>query len=154
MWRLKLVVSTHSRPKAAGKIDVKNITGKKVSTHSRPKAAGELSMEDVEKIYSKFQHTAARRRLVVVDTQKNRVGVFQHTAARRRLGNKTGRAARYGWFQHTAARRRLDRICRKRFFRGMFQHTAARRRLVPLFLSGQGVITVSTHSRPKAAGTP
>ena len=107
MWRLKLVVSTHSRPKAAGKIDVKNITGKKVSTHSRPKAAGELSMEDVEKIYSKFQHTAARRRLVVVDTQKNRVGVFQHTAARRRLGNKTGRAARYGWFQHTAARRRL-----------------------------------------------
>ena len=32
-----------------------------VSTHSRPKAAGNLV--ETHKIYNKFQHTAARRRL-------------------------------------------------------------------------------------------
>ena len=33
-----------------------------------------------------------------------------------------------------------------------FQHTAARRRLVNDLQDGETVITVSTHSRPKAAG--
>ena len=34
-----------------------------------------------------------------------------------------------------------------------FQHTAARRRLVLLFLAFVLLLAVSTHSRPKAAGT-
>ena len=34
----------------------------------------------------------------------------------------------------------------------MFQHTAARRRLAGLFCFGFGLLSVSTHSRPKAAG--
>ena len=33
-----------------------------------------------------------------------------------------------------------------------FQHTAARRRLARTFVGGRGQGTVSTHSRPKAAG--
>ena len=35
-------VSTHSRPKAAGKLKVNCLTFPSVSTHSRPKAAGVL----------------------------------------------------------------------------------------------------------------
>ena len=59
-------VSTHSRPKAAGKDlgygDIEII----VSTHSRPKAAG--SSRQARASANPFQHTAARRRLVL---QKN-----------------------------------------------------------------------------------
>ena len=58
--------------------------------------------------------------------------LFQHTAARRRLGGSTKAVGRSGGFQHTAARRRLvDGIHNIPFGR-----------------------TVSTHSRPKAAGRP
>ena len=57
----RLIVSTHSRPKAAGRSRKLPPSRADVSTHSRPKAAG--------KKYGKlgedwrFQHTAARRRL-------------------------------------------------------------------------------------------
>ena len=55
-------VSTHSRPKAAGRADLPLALYKEVSTHSRPKAAG--SVNQVCFSYSgRFQHTAARRRL-------------------------------------------------------------------------------------------
>ena len=55
------LVSTHSRPKAAG---YKMIFGTKetlVSTHSRPKAAGGSLWQRACR--EMFQHTAARRRL-------------------------------------------------------------------------------------------
>ena len=76
-------VSTHSRPKAAGRTAYKitktnksfntqppeggwgiwviRIISIPVSTHSRPKAAGSFSQ--ISGINSRFQHTAARRRL-------------------------------------------------------------------------------------------
>ena len=56
-------------------------------------------------------------------------------------------------FQHTAARRRLgpDECGRKGKL--MFQHTAARRRLGLRSASTVPVTIVSTHSRPKAAGS-
>ena len=38
-----IFVSTHSRPKAAGAFNFDNIAGIDVSTHSRPKAAGSSS---------------------------------------------------------------------------------------------------------------
>ena len=41
------VVSTHSRPKAAGTNKGYNMFAKSVSTHSRPKAAGSASSADV-----------------------------------------------------------------------------------------------------------
>ena len=78
-------VSTHSRPKAAGKATApgwpaemfqltaarRRLEGKvmltinkhPVSTHSRPKAAGDINEEDWEEL-KQFQLTAARRRLV------------------------------------------------------------------------------------------
>ena len=38
-------VSTHSRPKAAGQMEVKKKSKTGVSTHSRPKAAGYVDFE-------------------------------------------------------------------------------------------------------------
>ena len=59
---IRVHVSTHSRPKAAGPdVDVYHDFAP-VSTHSRPKAAGRLSW--ARNCLTVFQHTAARRRLV------------------------------------------------------------------------------------------
>ena len=147
----------------------------------------------------KFQHTAARRRLVFsalikfavvirFNTQPPEGGwlgirlplislvyTFQHTAARRRLvhifiilRDITGfntQPPEGGWvpylslgivltsFQHTAARRRLAQAGITDNSLWMFQHTAARRRLErPNHAQGR-YSQVSTHSRPKAAGS-
>ena len=55
-------VSTHSRPKAAGRYSKCPLVSDNVSTHSRPKAAGEVT-DAMCRQYVKFQLTAARRRL-------------------------------------------------------------------------------------------
>ena len=125
--RWDLPVSTHSRPKAAAK-DTSNHRGNyNVSTHSRPKAAALHIINNIPN--ERFQHTAARRRLLQpslhhlihlgFNTQPPEGGCdlkaqvskfeseFQHTAARRRLlGSKSRMNGRCS-FQHTAARRRL-----------------------------------------------
>ena len=148
-------------------------------------------------MYSRFQHTAARRRLDVSTASIFANTLFQHTAARRRLGFVVNmmtflscfntQPPEGGWptfcelltairwfqhtaarrrlaiafdfpcmnpvFQHTAARRRLERSSFKPDTAIKFQHTAARRRLVFAVLSLLGFHEVSTHSRPKAAGS-
>ena len=99
-----------------------------------------------------FQHTAARRRLVLLrrfgvlsqisfNTQPPEGGwatrvcgvasyfKFQHTAARRRLALSGGLVVQQGMFQHTAARRRLGWQASAISESVRFQHTAARRRL-------------------------
>ena len=175
---------------------LKNQGYRVVSTHSRPKAAGPLASYGSPPS-ARFQHTAARRRL-------ERIGAvvvvgfwFQHTAARRRLGlylpleltrplvstHSRPKAAgafaftvgklrqRFntqppegGWvgfnsqavvitqFQHTAARRRLGLCLSKPSSLCKFQHTAARRRLAVAPVPVVPAPVVSTHSRPKAAG--
>ena len=62
---MQRVVSTHSRPKAAGTLYLAIDFSLCVSTHSRPKAAGING--EIIKIDKWFQHTAARRRLAVDD---------------------------------------------------------------------------------------
>ena len=120
-----------------------------VSTHSRPKAAGSMNL--VSLMIGLFQHTAARRRLASTFSVLITFIEFQHTAARRRLVPKTPapsdtkcfntqppeggwQSFRTNWsvktkFQHTAARRRLGIKDKYRKEIKMFQHTAARRRL-------------------------
>ena len=57
-----LRVSTHSRPKAAGSSQGNALgSSTTVSTHSRPKAAGMNAFPQL--VRNLFQHTAARRRL-------------------------------------------------------------------------------------------
>ena len=102
----------------------------KVSTHSRPKAAG-FKPYIAQHCIHQFQHTAARRRLALTNYLP---------ICRRK-------------FQHTAARRRLGRCFATSGYCFQFQHTAARRRLVHEYKRLPYSEAVSTHSRPKAAGT-
>ena len=78
---------------------------------------------------------------------------FQHTAARRRLAETGSRPASSSGFQHTAARRRLVGPYSSSKLSIPFQHTAARRRLDDADYVWGWDSEVSTHSRPKAAGT-
>ena len=76
---------------------------------------------------------------------------FQHTAARRRLHDQLSAPLKGVMFQHTAARRRLPTLLQGITVFCQFQHTAARRRLPKLGEEIHDNISVSTHSRPKAA---
>ena len=101
-----LQVSTHSRPKAAALLGDKYFAVTNVSTHSRPKAAVFQTACCMMKL--SFQHTAARRRLVIAvpfffvnkgfNTQPPEGGCFSLTLF-----------LDYTRFQHTAARRRLNK---------------------------------------------
>ena len=59
---VQCVVSTHSRPKAAAVVIILSTPALYVSTHSRPKAA--VKRAACTSGGQKFQHTAARRRLL------------------------------------------------------------------------------------------
>ena len=80
-----------------------------VSTHSRPKAAGKFRLQFLR--VGGFQHTAARRRLGLSHSIGRHIRLFQHTAARRRLVRRLPNRRRFAPFQHTAARRRLGIGC-------------------------------------------
>ena len=106
---LRGIVSTHSRPKAAGLHDVNDIWVI-YSFNTQPPEGGWLVKNFFWPLEEMFQHTAARRRLatltpeqrtlIVVSThsrpkaaglvlqQHRMMTLFQHTAARRRLGLK------------------------------------------------------------------
>ena len=73
------MVSTHSRPKAAGDEVEDGLVVFGVSTHSRPKAAGERKAISA-KMVEAFQHTAARRRLVARTEEGSfQAGVSTHS---------------------------------------------------------------------------
>ena len=146
----KILVSTHSRPKAAGPLIRPLRRLRRVSTHSRPKAAGMVCVFVGAAVL--FQHTAARRRLAPFPCVGKPEFRFQHTAARRRLELGKPSFCNTLPFQHTAARRRLALGIVLTSKPSEFQHTAARRRLAIGYMIGQGRGAVSTHSRPKAAG--
>ena len=121
-----------------------------------------------------FQHTAARRRLAIAIVRDVGDGQFQHTAARRRLGRCMAllrfrlcfntQPPEGGWSRQCSIRADdggfntqppeggWDRKMAPLLTDKEFQHTAARRRLGIQGLQRLGVIAVSTHSRPKAAG--
>ena len=80
------IVSTHSRPKAAG--FVKELMDKecnRVSTHSRPKAAGSESDIGSQLRYC-FNTQPPEGGWSKSERKVIRRMMFQHTAARRRLG--------------------------------------------------------------------
>ena len=142
-----------------------------VSTHSRPKAAGIAGL--MTNLGYLFQHTAARRRLGFRPSQYqalhgfntqppeggwllqlyyDTLGIkFQHTAARRRLGSGFGQIPRLLCkFQHTAARRRLAAFHLNLTHSLLFQHTAARRRLGRFCISS--LVTGCFNTQPPEGG--
>ena len=146
-----------------------------LSFNTQPPEGGWLSNRFCLRRPSAFQHTAARRRLVSQTAPVINAEGFQHTAARRRLAifhHKNDLCRRFntqppegGWA--FAACRDTGYCCFNTqppeggwskmanilpaFL--MFQHTAARRRLEITRVDLAHDFLVSTHSRPKAAGT-
>ena len=122
------MVSTHSRPKAAG-LQAMISTFAKFGFNTQPPEGG----WEIFRFHLSFSNVSTHSRPKAAGT----------TSRKRMISPK---------FQHTAARRRLEANCRS--FQGvkMFQHTAARRRLGHTFEIRFTVFGVSTHSRPKAAG--
>ena len=122
-----------------------------VSTHSRPKAAGEVDLwlNMACKCFNTQPPEGGWKKKL---KQKQKRPEFQHTAARRRLEALRDKIALIDGFQHTAARRRLVLLPLKLCPMAKFQHTAARRRLENAGKGHDHAYCVSTHSRPKAAG--
>ena len=146
---------------------------KPVSTHSRPKAAGPSERPGC--LYTGFQLTAARRRLVKTAIKLIGAPMFQLTAARRRLDKKGGgfmsqflvsthsRPKAAGYISRSAASGHIVSTHSRPKAAGSlalllgciwatFQLTAARRRLDDKKFVHKWDMVVSTHSRPKAAG--
>ena len=146
-----VVVSTHSRPKAAGNSRSQGYVVYPVSTHSRPKAAGSAPIcRPPASIGFNSQPPEGGWPPFACNTLITQR--FQLTAARRRLVFPGLLPHKISGFQLTAARRRLGVSAWLSPPLLAFQLTAARRRLVWTF-SGRTVdYVVSTHSRPKAAG--
>ena len=101
---------------------------------------------------SAFQHTAARRRLVLST-------IYQHLFNRVSTHSRPKAAGSFtlpAWSDvivsthsrpKAAGQQNKDKATTDKF-----QHTAARRRLALVSYEGLSLATVSTHSRPKAAG--
>ena len=121
-----------------------------VSTHSRPKAAGFIQAAFVFTGGFNTQPPEGGWTLTVCT---NITSVwFQHTAARRRLANSLALSSSGKMFQHTAARRRLETQHNQSLFQySVSTHSRPKAAGMPdsPFGNGDGV---STHSRPKAAG--
>ena len=99
-----------------------------VSTHSRPKAAAPQT--EIESFYrQEFQHTAARRRLLL--------RYSFHFYSKR--------------FQHTAARRRLPMLATGLTAQARVSTHSRPKAAAPFFCEFSLLLKVSTHSRPKAA---
>ena len=169
-----IAVSTHSRPKAAGPTRfcrVSTVNGFQHTAARRRLEESALSFD----LEAEFQHTAARRRLEIMDDfntssfsfntqppeggwifrQRFRDGFAVSTHSRPKAAGYVKCSLTF-WlvtFQHTAARRRLDPCADFLKFLLMFQHTAARRRLEMRLDRRVYSLQVSTHSRPKAAGS-
>ena len=101
------IVSTHSRPKAAGYIYQARMLSYQYSFNTQPPEGGWKTIKADMIMNPRFQHTAARRRLALAFRRLAWWRGFQHTAARRRLGLANDLSDAINAFQHTAARRRL-----------------------------------------------
>ena len=142
-----------------------------VSTHSRPKAAGPPLFRLDPK--AKFQHTAARRRLVARRAVSGDDSLFQHTAARRRLDSFTHPKITFagfntqppegGWVAQSMKTKSLFSFNTQppeggwvrgngtQRISGGFNTQPPEGGWVSWFVFKRQIV-VSTHSRPKAAG--
>ena len=145
------MVSTHSRPKAAGSYDAVMLMSSPVSTHSRPKAAGCCG-------------TSWKRRRACFNTQPPEGGWYRWYRATSGIACFNTQPPEGGWQIGFNLRFHITRFNTQPPEGGWtslpslpslkkpFQHTAARRRLGVAMAKILIPFGVSTHSRPKAAG--
>ncbi len=126
--------------------------GSSVSTHSRPKAAGIVHLYRQCPTDS-FNTQPPEGGWTNGQAQASSSSAFQHTAARRRLVKPLSDGLKFVMFQHTAARRRLDGQHQKRHIHHCFNTQPPEGGWVQIFAVRPCRCHVSTHSRPKAAGT-
>ena len=148
----KQLVSTHSRPKAAGQTANSFGQIKAVSTHSRPKAAGhdkEDARQNTRKVSTHSRPKAAGR----LPSRRRPPMPFQHTAARRRLVDAAANAV-----QSAAVSTHSRPKAAGCLFFVVCLHATVSTHSRPkaagaLRTTWRAKFTVSTHSRPKAAGS-
>ena len=146
-------VSTHSHPKVAAILMMKDSYSSMVSTHSHPKVAAVIAAND------NFSQTG-------FNTQPPEGGC---QAAQALVGGIVGfntqppeggcllrlqQVIPASMFQHTATRRWLQSVSPTLNALGKFQHTATRRWLLGYGDKGSETLLVSTHSHPKVAAPP
>ena len=123
-----------------------------VSTHSRPKAAGFFYIFDFV-ITLRFQHTAARRRLASpMRSSKLTTPVSTHSRPKAAGVLRPRICPKIQCFNTQPPEGGWDFYRQNPIYNEKFQHTAARRRLGHRVPRGVDSVLVSTHSRPKAAG--
>ena len=173
LWKTKLLVSTHSRPKAAAGDIYRSMKAKDVSTHSRPKAAA--CVQSLMRLPAPCFNTqppeggcirlwwCAGWQYICFNTQPPEGGCIFYISVRKKTfcfntqppegGCMSDLTPDFGlsWFQHTAARRRLLHHRHQSIhYKNVSTHSrpkaAARIMVFRIMLQ-----FVSTHSRPKAA---
>ena len=80
-----ITVSTRSRPKAAGLLVAVPLVRLDGFNTQPPEGGWRITAKEAKEL-TKFQHAAARRRLVEQSANSLLESLFQHAAARRRLG--------------------------------------------------------------------
>ena len=122
-----------------------------VSTHSRPKAAGSADLY-IPKDFLGFNTQPPEGGWIRYHHEISNFIRFQHTAARRRLGHPFLFLTVFQCFNTQPPEGGWMKFGDSHNFDKLFQHTAARRRLDGNAVGFTAASMVSTHSRPKAAG--
>ena len=168
-----LLVSTHSRPKAAG-YNKYIFVVVSVSFNTQPPEGGWVAEYSLREPYTLFQHTAARRRLAWLHRNSVRCGRVSTHSRPKAAGISLFTIYNYRRVStHSRPKAAGDTGAIDQAMPLAFQHTAARRRLATSRRVSVGSVsfntqppeggwtkqskqsiygTVSTHSRPKAAG--
>ena len=124
------------------------------SFNTQPPEGGWFAASAVCVLYGLFQHTAARRRL---DTefvvQYSELLVSTHSRPKAAGCYIFCHVAHFACFNTQPPEGGWRLTLNNQKEKTMFQHTAARRRLVEIQKRYESGLFVSTHSRPKAAGT-
>ena len=145
-------VSTHSRPKAAGRTAGRG-SAVRLCFNTQPPEGGWSLFKPMPCVSLGFNTQPPEGGWVRVAMANFLIPFEVSTHSRpKAAGVAAAKNQVAKWFQHTAARRRLGRPDRRTESGSEFQHTAARRRLVIHDEYEGSIELVSTHSRPKAAG--
>ena len=145
-------VSTHSRPKAAGLASIWNFSTIDCFNTQPPEGGWGAGIYALP-YFCGFNTQPPEGGWFIRCVSVGAIGLFQHTAARRRLAGGAIRRVDAGNGFNTQPPEGgwgcEPMVVSKATG---FQHTAARRRLEEKLTELAASITVSTHSRPKAAG--
>ena len=145
-----LLVSTHSRPKAAAETEPPRRAMPTVSTHSRPKAAA-FDLPPVPGATLVSTHSRPKAAAPELNQHSHSNCRFNTQPPEGGCAVLVAMIAFWSLFQHTAARRRLLPIHIRRRIATGFNTQPPEGGCLSDAAAAFGIRIVSTHSRPKAA---